>query len=100
MVLVRHDGVRRPLQNPYDGPFPVLESGDKVFKILRNGLPYTVSIDRLKACNIPITPPLSSVIQSKTPPPPHPHHVPLAVPADPVSLPSAIHIRLQASSEP
>ena len=34
MVLVRHDGVKRPLQPPYDGPFPVLESGDKVFKIL------------------------------------------------------------------
>ena len=41
MVFVRHDGVKRPLQPPYDGPYPVLEPGSKVFKILRNGLPYT-----------------------------------------------------------
>ena len=53
MVLIRHDGVRRPLQKPYDGPFPVLETGDKFFKVVKNGLPYTVSIDRLKACNMP-----------------------------------------------
>ena len=72
MVLVQHDGVRRPLQAPYDGPYPVLESGDKVFKILRNGLPYSVSVDRLKPCNIPVTPPFSSIIPNKNPPPPHP----------------------------
>ena len=41
MVLIRHDGVRRPLQKPYDGPFPVLEAGEKSFKVLKNGLPYT-----------------------------------------------------------
>ena len=72
MVLMRHDGVKKPLQNPYDGPFPVLEHGDKVFKILKNGLPYTVSVDRLKACNMPLTPPLSSMIPNTSPPPPHP----------------------------
>ena len=66
MVLVRHDGVRRPLQSPYDGPFPVLEAGEKVFKILKNGLPYTVSVDRLKACNMPLSPPTSSMIPTKT----------------------------------
>ena len=52
-VFVRYDGVRRPLQNPYDGPYQVLQSGDKYFKILRQGLPYTVSVDRLKPCHSP-----------------------------------------------
>ena len=72
MVLVRHDGVRRPLQQPYDGPFPVLEAGEKVFKIMKNDLPFTVSVDRLKPCNLPLTPPLSSIIPNRAPPPPHP----------------------------
>ena len=70
MVLVRHDGVRQPLQDPYDGPFPVLETGDKNFKILRNGLPYTVSIDRLKAFNSPVFS-QSSIVPNRSPPPPH-----------------------------
>ena len=91
MVLVRHDGVRRPLQPPYDGPFPMLESGDKVFKILRNGLPYSVSVDRLKPCNLPLTPPLSSIIPNRLPPPPHP---PDSSPSGP-----APHRRSSASSE-
>ena len=85
MVLVRHDGVKRPLQPPYDGPYPVLEAGDKVFKILRNGLPYTVSIDRLKPCNLPLTPPLSSIIPNRNPPPPHPD--------DPVSQVRTLPVR-------
>ena len=91
MVLVRHDGVKRPLQPPYDGPFPVLESGDKVFKILRNGLPYTVSVDRLKPCNVPLTPPLSSIIPNRLPPPPHPIYdraPPLQCPRTDVSTPA------------
>ena len=104
MVLVRHDGVCRPLQNPYDGPYPVLESGEKVFRILRNGLPYTVSIDRLKACNMPITPPFSSIIPNKNPPPPHPpstatsSSAPTATPSSSLSPPSAFHWRPQPSS--
>ena len=69
MVFVRHDGVKRPLQNPYDGPFPILESGEKSFKILRNGLPYTVSIDRLKPCNSRSPQLQSSLIPNHLPPP-------------------------------
>ena len=47
-VYVRHDAVRKPLQRPYDGPFPVISAGDKYFIICKNGSPYSVSIDRLK----------------------------------------------------
>ena len=68
MVFVRHDGVKKPLQAPYDGPFPVLEPGEKVFKILKNGLPYTVSVDRLKICYSATSPP-SSMIPNRSPPP-------------------------------
>ena len=101
MVLVRRDGVRRPLQSPYDGPFPVLESGEKVFKILKNGLPYSVSIDRLKACNMPGTPPFSSIIPN-TNPPPMPASSSSSSPSTPAvsSPPSSIHFRPQTSPEP
>ena len=47
-VYVRHDAVRRPLQRPYDGPYNVISAGEKFFKILKNGSPITVSVDRLK----------------------------------------------------
>ena len=47
-VFVRIDAVKRPLTQPYLGPFEVLERKDKTFVILRAGKPWTVSIDRLK----------------------------------------------------
>ncbi|KMQ86388.1 gag-pol polyprotein [Lasius niger] len=47
-VFLRTDAVRRPLQPPYKGPYPVLSRHGKVFKILINGKPNTVSVDRLK----------------------------------------------------
>nr|VZH97631.1 unnamed protein product [Spirometra erinaceieuropaei] len=43
------DSVRRPLQQPYDGPFRVLSRKDKYFTIDRGGRTDVVSIDRLKA---------------------------------------------------
>ena len=52
-VYVCHDGVRRPLQTPCDGPFCVLSAGDKFFTISRNGSPYTVLVDRLKVAIVP-----------------------------------------------
>jgi transposase InsO family protein len=47
-VFVRHDAVRTPLQQPYDGPYEVISRQDKCFTIHRAGKNVVVSIDRLK----------------------------------------------------
>ena len=47
-VFVRHDGVRKPLQPPYDGPFLVLSRTDKHYTVQLNGRTDTISVDRLK----------------------------------------------------
>ena len=47
-VFLRVDAVKRPLVPPYDGPFNVLKRSDKVFIILKNNKPVSVTIDRLK----------------------------------------------------
>ena len=47
-VFVRHNGVRSPLQQPYKGPFAVLQRSEKFFKPDMNGTIDNVSIDRLK----------------------------------------------------
>ena len=86
------DRVRRPLQNPYDGPFPVLEAGDKVFKVLRNGVPYTVSVDRLKPCHLPSGTPMSSVVPNRAPPRP-PQQARAVPPPMQASAPSMITAR-------
>ncbi|GFW86883.1 hypothetical protein TNCV_2810381 [Trichonephila clavipes] len=47
-VFLRLDMLRRPLQQPYDGPFKVLQRKDKVFFLHINGKRVSVSIDRCK----------------------------------------------------
>ncbi len=47
-VFVRHDAVRKPLQQPYDGPYLVLDRSAKFFTVDIKGRKDTVSIDRLK----------------------------------------------------
>ncbi|GFV52534.1 uncharacterized protein TNCV_1918521 [Trichonephila clavipes] len=47
-VFLRRDRLRRPLQQPYDGPFKVLQRKDKVFFLDINGKRVSVSIDRCK----------------------------------------------------
>uniref|UniRef100_A0AAG5D0Z6 Integrase catalytic domain-containing protein n=1 Tax=Anopheles atroparvus TaxID=41427 RepID=A0AAG5D0Z6_ANOAO len=47
-VFVRVDSVKRSLQRPYDGPYEVINRGDKNFDIRVAGKTVTVSIDRLK----------------------------------------------------
>ncbi|GBN86643.1 hypothetical protein AVEN_104373-1 [Araneus ventricosus] len=47
-VFVRRDAVRRPLQQPYDGPFQVLQRKAKDYKIQVKDKPVWKSINRLK----------------------------------------------------
>ncbi|GFX99557.1 integrase catalytic domain-containing protein [Trichonephila clavipes] len=47
-IFLRRDMLRRPLQQPYDGPFKVLQRKDKVFFLDINGKRVSVSIDRCK----------------------------------------------------
>nr|VZI40994.1 unnamed protein product [Spirometra erinaceieuropaei] len=56
-VIVRVDSIRRPVQQPYDGPFRVLSRTDKHFTIDRGGRTDVVLVDRLKAAH---TEPLST----------------------------------------
>ncbi|GFY29810.1 hypothetical protein TNCV_1813841 [Trichonephila clavipes] len=54
-VFLRRDMLRRPLQQPYDGPFKVLQRKDKVFFLDINGKRVSVSIDRCKPAFFPNT---------------------------------------------
>ncbi|XP_076762719.1 uncharacterized protein LOC143430372 [Xylocopa sonorina] len=47
-VFVRVDAVKRPLQHPYEGPFPVVSRANKTYVIRLRGKDTTVSVDRLK----------------------------------------------------
>ena len=47
-VYLRDDSVRRSLQPPYSGPFPVASRGEKTINILVHGKERCVSLDRVK----------------------------------------------------
>ncbi|UYV79078.1 hypothetical protein LAZ67_17001042 [Cordylochernes scorpioides] len=47
-VFIRTDRVRKPLEPPYEGPFPVLDRTDKYFTLKVKGRNVTISIDRLR----------------------------------------------------
>lgn len=47
-VFVRHDGVKRPLQAPYNGPFAVISRSAKTFTLDIKGKHSTINVDRLK----------------------------------------------------
>lgn len=51
-VFIRNDTVRTPLQQPYDGPYTVVNRYEKYYKVIVNGKTKNVSIDRLKAAFI------------------------------------------------
>ena len=47
-VFVRVDPQHPSLQRPNQGPFKVIQTGNKTFKVLMNKGPQTISVDRLK----------------------------------------------------
>ena len=48
VCFVCRDTQRTPLQCPYEGPFKVMQAGDKTFTIDRGGRKEVISVDRLK----------------------------------------------------
>lgn len=64
-VLVRHDGPKRLLQQPYDGPLKVIKRSDKTFLLNVNGKDVNVSIDRLKSAYMMIEDPDDIMMQQK-----------------------------------
>ena len=63
-VFLRVDSVKRPLQQPYQGPFKVLRRTRKTFRLDIRGASQTVSIDRVKPAyilrDVPHTPATST----------------------------------------
>ena len=47
-VFVSRDAHRTPFQRPYEGPFKVIQPGDKIFKVDIRGMTEIISVDRLK----------------------------------------------------
>ena len=47
-VFIRNDGIKRPMEQPYSGPYRVMCRSDKWFTVRVSGRDKTVSIDRLK----------------------------------------------------
>lgn len=52
-VFVRNDKVKPPLTKPFDGPFKVIERGEKHFKLEVKGKLTNISIDRMKPAFVP-----------------------------------------------
>ncbi|CAG0896896.1 unnamed protein product [Cyprideis torosa] len=51
-VFLRRDDHRTPLQNPYEGPYQIIEHGDKFCKIDMGGRTEKISVDRLKPAKV------------------------------------------------
>ena len=58
-VFIRQDGHRGPLQRPYEGPFRVVASGEKTFRIMVGSREEIISADRLKPAHVDLTSPVS-----------------------------------------
>ncbi|XP_076384577.1 uncharacterized protein LOC143263678, partial [Megalopta genalis] len=67
-VFVRNDAVRGILQPPYDGPYRVLERGDRTYSLSIRDKAVTVTIDRLKPAYLLATDPAPPTIPGETQP--------------------------------
>lgn len=75
-VFVRIDAVKKPLVQPYEGPFKIVSRYSKFMDILVNGKTQRISIDRIKpayTCDLDIDP--NSVNDRKTVVTPSGHRV-------------------------
>ena len=66
-AFVCRDSVRKPLQQPYDGPYQILNRADKHFTLDVNGKKAVISLDRLKPAylDLPSSTSLSDPPQDK-----------------------------------
>ena len=87
-VLVRDDSVRKPLQPPYLGPFPVIRRADKYFTLLQRGKENNVCIDRLKPAFIEPDENMPSVHEPKVPHNPPRNPAPIPEPAQTTQPPT------------
>ena len=81
-VFVRVDAVRRPLTRPYVGPYSVISKTPKTFVLSKAGVPWTVSVNRLK--------PALGVLSPDVPPRPPRLRSGVGVPPVAVSPPAAV----------
>ncbi|XP_059927934.1 uncharacterized protein LOC132472359 [Gadus macrocephalus] len=88
-VFIRHDAHRGPFRPPYNGPFRVLEAGDKAFLVDIGGRPDYISVDRLKPAHLDLDQPVGLALPPRRgrPPVSKPHR--LMTPALPAVAPSA-----------
>ena len=94
-VFIRCGGAKAPLQRPYEGPFRVLEWGDKTFKVQRGNKAETVSVDRLKPAHLDLDQPvLVAQPRRRGRPPANKNNATHGIPATQAQRDSDILIRL------
>ena len=71
-VFVRYDAVKKPHQQPYDGPFKVIKRTNKHFTVDCNGRQSVISIDHLKPAFLEDAEQTPEFCPSEFPPAPHP----------------------------
>ncbi|XP_011699129.1 PREDICTED: uncharacterized protein LOC105456631 [Wasmannia auropunctata] len=67
-VFVRVDAIKKPLNQPYEGPYEVIERiSDYVFKINIKGEPSTISTERLKPAYYEVLPTEPDALHTQSP---------------------------------